>query len=143
MSMGVTINDFIRSLMRKLFTEEYLATKTFTKMEKYHQIAIIGCYFICLFYSVKNKFTSLFKSRHFLLNCRCRNEKVSNGQASCDCQPPSSNWGLRQALYGYRFPTSSYKEEKDTTTSGQLNSILAFCHRISFFWQSIIDASAI
>ena len=35
--------------MRKLFTEEYLATKTFTKMEKYHQTAIIGYYLPILF----------------------------------------------------------------------------------------------
>ena len=37
-----SVNAFISALMHKLFTEEYLATKTVTKMENAHRMAIIG-----------------------------------------------------------------------------------------------------
>ena len=48
MARGDGVNDFIRNLMRKLFTDNYMSTKTLTKMEKAHQTAIIG-QFIFLF----------------------------------------------------------------------------------------------
>ena len=37
-----SVNAFISALMHKLFTEEYLATKTVTKMENAHRMVIIG-----------------------------------------------------------------------------------------------------
>jgi hypothetical protein len=41
MAKNLDASAFVRSLMRKIFTDDYLSTKSFTKMECEHQTAII------------------------------------------------------------------------------------------------------
>ena len=44
LASGADASGFVSILMRKLFTEDYLSTKSFNKMEKEYQDAIFGNY---------------------------------------------------------------------------------------------------
>ena len=51
-----TVNMFIRTLMRKLFSDDYLATKSCSLMEKKHHDAITGIFYYSFCFRVIIRF---------------------------------------------------------------------------------------